>query len=132
MRWETLDRDLYERFPAIRGRIQEESEWWSPDPIAQDPLIGDVFTPYFLALLEQSPPDGEALERAVDTIEEMIVHDDGRIRDTALVSILESIEDHPRHLEIARKLFRTETLERLPTKEWIDEHSRRDGPAQED
>lgn len=115
---------LVATFPDLRAQIEAEISWWSPDPVEVEPLVGDVFAPYLAGMLDESAGTSPELERAFELIENMVDDPDSRVRDLAVVSILEALEDNPLVLEKARPMMGPETIKRLPTREWKDEKPR--------
>lgn len=107
-------------FPDLRSQIEAETSWWSPDPVEVEPLVGDIFAPYLARMLEESGSTSSELERAFELIEKMVEDPDFRVRDLAVVSILEALEDDPLVLEKARSIMGSETIKRLPTRKWED------------
>lgn len=111
-------------FPDIRLQIKAEIAWWSPDQLEVEPLVGDVFVPYLTRILRDREANHDELMVAFELIERMVADPDSRVRDLAVVSILEALEDDPTLMEEARPLMGSETTKRIPTRGWKDEQPR--------
>lgn len=122
MTWETLDRDLAKRIPVIAPRLDRERELWAPDSPGQDIVLGDVFAPHVLRLLEESDTRQDELGDAFALIEDLAKHTDERLEWLAVVSVLEALEDHPLLLKRGAQWMGPATREKLPTREWVRTH----------
>jgi hypothetical protein len=98
--YEDISSKLIEKFPELREKYEKELEWWSPDKPGEHIVFGDFFTPYLVELLETGRDSGR-LERAFGFLDCMISSDDAKVREVAVVTVLEYLQGKPDLLTLA-------------------------------
>ena len=100
MSFDNMSTLLIDEFPELRERYDNEREWWGNEEPGQHVVFGDIFTPHLVKLLRDGT-DAVQLERGFTFIERLLTHDDIRVQEVAVVTVLEHLQGKPDLLNLA-------------------------------
>ena len=95
VRYDDLASAVGERFPQLAPALRDQQKEWAPDLVGGDIVLADHFVPFFLSAVADLPASAAVVADASAFIEELAWSDENSLRNAALISVLQALEDHP-------------------------------------
>lgn len=95
---------LAQEFPEVKKRFDEEIEWWGDEKPGPHIIMGDIFNPFVIGLLETSG-DKQTLERAFVFLEDLAARGNDEVENVVTVTICESLVGNGREIYERAKRF---------------------------
>jgi hypothetical protein len=109
MRQQEFQQITTREFPELEARFRGVTAWWEGDDPGLHVLVGDVLTPFVIAVIESG--DDTEIEHTLDFVERLANEDDPDLRNALTVSLLEGLGDSPDLLATARQRMGPKTLD---------------------
>ena len=101
--YDEMNDQLVKEFPNLTPRYEQELDWWGDEKPGPHIVYGDLFVPYLAKCLKTG--DSKAAKKAFKHLEMVLKHEDVKVQEVAVVTVLEAIENDEELLALARPFF---------------------------
>lgn len=90
---------LIKEFPSLAWKYQQELDWWGDETPGPHIIYGDLFTPYLANQLKAG--NNGAAQKAFRHLEGLLNHEDVKVQEVAVVTVLEYLQNDAELLALA-------------------------------